>query len=101
MGRPKKVVLTDEEMEELVISKYLTGTPMTLEETAFALWMSDGRKTPRPMTRMGVLKIEQKACAKLRIALKKYGIKQLDDAIDVCRSHRAAKQNKFEAPEEE
>lgn len=101
MGRHKKEVLTDEEMEELVISKYMTYSPMTLEEAAFALWMIDGKKTARPMTRMGILKIEQKACAKMREKLKKYGIKQLDDVVDICKSHRAAKQNKFEAPEED
>lgn len=101
MGRHKKEILTDEQMEELVISKYLTHSPMTCEEAAFALWLADGKKTKRPMTRMGLLKIEQRALKKVREGLKHYGIKSFDDVFDVNRSHRIAKQNKFEAPDEE
>ena len=101
MGRHKREVLTDEQMEELVISKYMTHSPMTCEEAAFASWLADGKKTKRPMTLMGLVKIEQRALKKVREGLKRYGIKSFDDVFDVNRSHRIAKQNKFEVPDED
>jgi hypothetical protein len=73
-GRPAKIKMTLEEQEDAVILKYLNGEPMTLEETALAMWMNDGRPKGGPMTRMGVLKLEQRACAKLRKACEAAGI---------------------------
>lgn len=78
-GRPKKIVLTLEEQEDLVIEKYLCGEALSLEETALALWMIEGRKTPRPMTKVGIMKVEQRALSHLREGFKKYGITQFDD----------------------
>jgi len=73
-GRPAKVKMTLQEQEDAVILKYMNGEPMTLEETALALWMNDGRPKGGPMSRMGVLKLEQRACLKLRKACEEAGI---------------------------
>lgn len=61
--------LSDTEKEEIVITKYLLGEPMTLAETAYAVWMEDGRKTPKPMSTVAIHKIEKRALAKLRKAM--------------------------------
>lgn len=74
MGRKPKEKLTQREQEDAVILKYINGEPMTLEESALALWMFDGRKTKKPMTRMGYLKFEQRVMLKLRDACEKAGI---------------------------
>ena len=62
------------------LAKHKTGEYLTLEETAVAIW--DPEKEKHPMTCMGVLKIEQRALQKLKIALKKYGINDLSDVIE-------------------
>ena len=98
-GRPKKPTLSLEEQENAVILKYLNNEPMTLEETALAIWMVEGRKTKRPMTRVGMLAIENKALAKLKTGLKKYGINNLDDVL--FPKGRANAASKFSAPESE
>lgn len=81
-GRPRKQVLSQEEAEDEVIRKYLCREEMTLEEVALALWMSEGRKTKHPMTKMMMLNIINGAMMKIRRGLKKYGIKTLDDVFD-------------------
>lgn len=62
-----------------VLIKHASDKALTLEETAAAIWDPD--KTDKPMTAMGVYKIEQRALKKLRDALSQFGIKSLDDAI--------------------
>lgn len=60
--------------------KHEDGKCLTLEETAFAIW--DPEKEAHPITPMGVLKIERRALEKVKLALKKYGINNLDDVFD-------------------
>lgn len=74
MGRKAKPKLSLREMEDEVILKYMNHEPMTLEEAALAMWMYDGRKTKKPMTRMGLLKQEAKIMKKLQKACKAAGI---------------------------
>lgn len=62
-----------------VLIKYASGETLTLEETAAAIWDPD--KTDKPMTAMGVYKIEQRALKKLKGILSQLGIKSLSDAI--------------------
>ena len=68
------------QLKKEALQKRLAGTRLTLEETAVAIW--NPKTEPKPMTCMGVLKIEQRALAKLRSALKKYGIKDLSDVLE-------------------
>lgn len=82
--------LSLEEQENAVIAKYLQGHNLSLEETALAIWMSEGRKTKKPFSKMYARKIEQSALAKLRKGLKKLGIEQYDDVFDVAKDRRAA-----------
>ena len=62
------------------IKKHKDGKPLTLDETAFAVW--DPETQAKPMSPMGILKIERRALEKLKIELKKYGINNLDDVFD-------------------
>ena len=62
------------------LKKYASGERLTLEETALAIW--DPATQKKPMTTMGILKIEKKALAKLKIGLKKYGINDISDVLD-------------------
>lgn len=96
-GRPRKEFSSLQDKEDAVVLKYLNGEPMTLDETALAMWMSEGRKAKRPMTKVGVLSIENRALAKLREGLKKYGINNLDDVLFPKGRTNAA--TKFSAPE--
>ena len=94
MGRKKKEVFDNvEDALDDAIATYLSGKPLTLEQTAVALWHIEGRKTKKPMTKMGVLKIEQGAMLKMRQGLAKYGITKLDDVMDIRGRERA--QNRF------
>lgn len=67
-------------MKHDALRKRKDGNRLTLEETAVAIWNPEKEK--HPMTCMGILKIEQRALQKLRIALKKYGINDLSDVIE-------------------
>ncbi len=62
------------------LQKHANGDALTLEETALAIWDPDSGK--KPMTTMGVLKLERRALEKLKCKLKEYGIKDLDDLFD-------------------
>ena len=68
------------EMKKEVLRKRIEGHRLTLEETAYAIW--NPKKEKHPMTCMGVLKIEQRALAKLKLALKKYHINDMSDIIE-------------------
>ena len=59
---------------------YAEGEPLTLEETAVAIWRPDVEK--HPMTCMGVLKIEKRALAKMKSKLKTLNIHGLDDVFE-------------------
>lgn len=102
-GRPKKKVLSIEEQEDAALEKlyepcldkdgnvYFERSDRTLQldEIAVLLWMMEGRKTAKPMSKMGVEKILQKALMKMRIGLKKhYGITCLDDVIDTHKGRK-------------
>ena len=78
-GRPKKERKSLEEMEDEVILKWLNSEPMTFEEAALALWMHEGRKTPKPLSKPRLIAIEASALQKIREKFKKLGIKQFDD----------------------
>lgn len=62
------------------LAKHKAGKSLTLEETAFAIW--DPEAKPKPMSPMGVLKVERRALEKLKSELKQYGINGLDDIFD-------------------
>ena len=62
------------------MKKHKDGKSLTLDETAFAIWDPDTQV--KPMTAMGILKIERRALEKLKSELKKYGINNLDDVFD-------------------
>ena len=81
-GRPKKERKSHEEMEDEVILKWLNFEPMTFEEVALALWMHEGRKTPKPLSKPRLIAIEAGAMQKIREKFKKLGIKQLDDIYE-------------------
>lgn len=63
------------------LRKHREGLHLTFEETAAVIWDPNG-KASKPMTSMAICKIEQKALAKLKAALAKYGIKSLDDMFE-------------------
>ena len=63
-ARQKKCRMTQKEKEDAVILKFRNNEAMSLDEAALALWMSEGRKG-KPMTRMGLLKMEQRILVKL------------------------------------
>jgi hypothetical protein len=66
---------------EACIAKYKSGELLTLEETAYAIWNPEIEK--KPMTSMGIYKIEQRIMQKLRSLLSsRYGIKQFDDVYE-------------------
>ena len=81
-GRPKKERKSLEEMEDDVILKWLNSEPMTFEEAALALWMHEGRKTPKPLSKPRLIAIEAGAMQKIRKEFSKIGIKQLDDIYE-------------------
>lgn len=78
------------EFKKQSIKKHDAGEFLTLEETAFAMW--DPEAESKPLSAMGVLKIERRALDKMKLALKKYGIYNLDDVFDP-RHREAAKQD--------
>lgn len=77
-------------LKKNAICKHKNGEALTLEETALAIWKPDVEK--KPLSAMGVLKIERRALDKLKLAFKKYGIYNLDDIFDP-RYREAAKQD--------
>ena len=68
------------EFKKDALLKHASGKTLTLEETAAAIWNPDTES--KPMTAMGVLKIEKKALAKLKSKLKEINIKNLDDVFE-------------------
>ena len=75
--------MTTEQMmtyKNMAIAKHRHGNPLTLEETAYAMW--DPKTSTKPMTTMGILKIEKKAMEKLRSSLSQLGIHGIDDLFE-------------------
>lgn len=71
----------EEVTEDSVIEKYMNGEPMTLKEASLALFMYDkahpepGKKPPtKPMSEMGLLKLETRILQKLRNECIKAGL---------------------------
>ena len=79
-GRPRNPTNL-EDREDAVILKWLAGEPMTLDETALAIWMIEGRKTSKPLSKVQVLNLERSALKKLQEGFAKIGIKNLDDVF--------------------
>lgn len=69
------------QMKKEALKKHEDGKCLTLDETALAIWDPD--KDDKPMSAMGILKIERRALAKLKSKLhSRYGIDNLDDIFD-------------------
>lgn len=81
-GRPRKERKSLEEMEDDVILKWLNYEPMTFEEAALALWMHEGRKKTKPLSKARMIAIEATAMHKLREKFAEIGVKCLDDICD-------------------
>ena len=77
MNNNIKYKLLKAEAEE----KLRTGHKLTLDETAVMIW--NPKKEKKPLSAMGVLKIERRALEKIRKGLAKYGITKLDDVLGV------------------
>lgn len=67
-------------LKKIALAKHANGERLTLEETACAMWDPESGK--KPMSALGVLKIERRALDKLKAALEKYGIKGIDDMFE-------------------
>ena len=67
-------------MRKQYLAKYKNGERLTLEETAIVIWNPETEI--KPLTSMAIHKIEKRALAKLKDALKDYGIKSLDDIFE-------------------
>ena len=74
--------------------KHKAGKRLTYEETALMMW--DESKEARPMSAMGIFKIEKRALEKLRSALGEYGISSLDDIFEPKDREIAKKTNMSE-----
>lgn len=81
LGRPRDTNkdLPLEQQREAYLAMHKKGMPLTLEQTRLAMW---NPKTERaPMSKVAILKIEQRALAKLKSKLQELGIKSLDDVL--------------------
>lgn len=98
MGRKAKPKLTQRELEDEVIYKYMCGEPLTLEEAAIALHMYDnahGIKSKKPLTKMGFLKLEARILEKLRKACEAQGftkreVLEMLQELDSCKRTSAS-----------
>jgi len=92
--------LTDDEIAEKLICKAYSfkydiasgqvklvrnGQRLNLEETAYMMWLYDGKPGKKPMTKTGMMKQEQKICQKIKAELNKRGFKdsELHDLLEV------------------
>ena len=67
-------------LKKIALEKHANRERLTLEETACAMWDPESEK--KPMSALGILKIERRALEKLKVALAKYGIKGVDDMFE-------------------
>lgn len=81
LGRPRDVNkdLPLEEQRKVYREMHRKGQPLTVSQTAIAMW--DPKTEKRPLTKMAVLKIEQRMLAKLKSKLASLGINNLDDVF--------------------
>lgn len=100
-GRPKKERLSDDDrLAELLLKCYdfsidengktvLTRNTevLSLDDTAFMIWNFEGRKTPKPLSNMMMIKTERKALEKIKAGLAKQGITKLSDVIGDQRTY--------------
>lgn len=79
LGRPRDANkdLSLEEQRKVYLEMHRKGQKLTVSQTAIAMWNPETEK--RPLTKMAVLKIEQRTLAKLKSKLASLGIKSLDD----------------------
>lgn len=62
------------------LRKAMNGERLTFEETAFAIWDID--KEARPMSPMGICKLQKRILEKCNDKLSKVGIKSSDDVFE-------------------
>ena len=81
LGRPRDANkdLSLEEQRKVYIEMHRKGQKLTVEQTRLAIW--DPETEEKPLTKMAVLKIEQRALAKLKTKLASLGINSLDDVF--------------------
>ena len=81
LGRPRDVNkdLPLEEQRKVYREMHRKGQPLTVSQTAIAMW--DPKTEKRPLTKMAVLKIEQRVLAKLKSKLASLSINNLDDVF--------------------
>ena len=93
LGRPRDINkdLSLEEQRKAYLEMHRKGQKLTVSQTAIAMWNPETEK--RPLTKMAVLKIEQRALAKLKSKLASLGIKSLDDIFSP--HHEEASQVEF------
>lgn len=79
LGRPRDINkdLPLEEQRKVYLEMHRKGQPLTISQTAIAIWNPETEA--KPLTKMAILKIEQRALEKLRAKMKELGIKGLDD----------------------
>ena len=73
----KKMDMTNAEFEDAVNVKIKNHVNMTLDETALALWLTTG-KVGKPMTKMGIQKMECRVLDKLQRACRKMNFSKND-----------------------
>lgn len=78
-------------MKRAAVRKFADGKTLTYDETRYAIW--DPKSGKKPLSCMGVLKIERKALGKLKTELAKYGIQNLDDVLEP--KHRQVGEKSF------
>ena len=74
----KKLNLIDKKRKAM--QKHKDGKCLTFEETAFAIWDID--KETRPMSPMGICKLQKRILEKCNGKLSKVGIKSSDDVFE-------------------
>lgn len=87
LGRPRDINkdLPLEEQRKVYLEMHRKGQGLTASQTAIAMWNPETEE--RPLTKMAVLKIEQRALAKLKSKLSSLGIKSLDDVFSPHREN--------------
>lgn len=68
------------EQRKIYREMHKKGQHLTVAQTAIAMW--NPKTEPKPLSKMAVLKIEQKALAKLKSKLAALGIKNLNDILE-------------------
>lgn len=89
LGRPRDINkdLSLEEQRKVYLEMHCKGQKLTVSQTAIAMWNPETEE--RPLTKMAVLKIEQRALAKLKAKLASLGINSLDDVFSPNREDDA------------